>query len=539
MISSSNADGLHIGAWRLDSLLGMRDGLSYYTATHNTSGMRALVQLIEAGNERARRLLRSWRLASGLKNAQILNIYETGEVTRDGTPVVYAALDLPEEDLTDRIAAGTMDFDEAWALTETVSRGLQQLHAAGLRHGAVEPSNLLVVGGQVKLSVDTLAPAEPEDREADLREMSTTLLQALTGETEVKAAYRTPEPLQGILLGCLGLSGQPWTADRVVAAMRHPEPEPALPETHSEAVSASPEPSALAEKTAEEVPQAVAARAQLPLSLNGALMEEEVRAEAPRRVTPQPVIPPFPEPAALAGDLKPQGPLTAPERGPIGSRPEPIAAAGETTASGVRPGSLRTPFVPLQERSVAEETKAYSWRSTAPGTVRRRRGPSFFGPYWKWAAVLAVVVGVAIGWMMLPKASRGPAASPGSSASASGTPTVAKAPAGAAPAPLPPSSASPAPVPRRTGSSQNHWALIAATYSSHRAAENRAKTLAQRSRGLHPHVYPKEGGGNRYYVVLQSGMSRKEADQARRKFIARGAPRDTYVTKLEETETRR
>jgi hypothetical protein len=71
--------------------------------------------------------------------------------------------------------------------------------------------------------------------------------------------------------------------------------------------------------------------------------------------------------------------------------------------------------------------------------------------------------------------------------------------------------------------------VIAATYSDFDAAQKRAHSLSRRVKA---HVYPPHGSGNRYYVVLGSGLSSEAARQLRGRAIRMGAPHDTYVTIL-------
>ena len=62
----------------------------------------------------------------------------------------------------------------------------------------------------------------------------------------------------------------------------------------------------------------------------------------------------------------------------------------------------------------------------------------------------------------------------------------------------------------------NPWAVVAATYAYHDAAERRAEQIHQRWPQLQPHVFPVEGKGKNYFVVLRSGLTRDQADQLRR-----------------------
>ncbi|HLJ44881.1 MAG TPA: hypothetical protein VKU01_02665 [Bryobacteraceae bacterium] len=78
------------------------------------------------------------------------------------------------------------------------------------------------------------------------------------------------------------------------------------------------------------------------------------------------------------------------------------------------------------------------------------------------------------------------------------------------------------------------WAVITATYNGFQAADQRAQRLRRNAPKLNPHVFPPAGQGQRYFVVLGSGLTRDEAEHLRRTAIAEGAPGDTYITKLTE-----
>jgi hypothetical protein len=74
--------------------------------------------------------------------------------------------------------------------------------------------------------------------------------------------------------------------------------------------------------------------------------------------------------------------------------------------------------------------------------------------------------------------------------------------------------------------------VIAATYANFEAAQKRAGSLQKRSGQLKASVFPPDGQGRYYFVVLGSGMSQKQAENLRSRAVQLGAPRDTYVTKL-------
>ncbi len=154
----------------------------------------------------------------------------------------------------------------------------------------------------------------------------------------------------------------------------------------------------------------------------------------------------------------------------------------------------------------------------------RRAGEAFAGPgRWAIAAVAALVL---LGGVLLYRsASRPPA-------------PVAKLPITIVvpPSRLRPPARKRAPVAGQAVTpGHGPWAVIAATYSNFDSAQGRARQIGRKSPQLRPRVYPPAGRGNRYYVVLGSGMTQKEAEALRRTARQAGAPRDTYVTKLKES----
>jgi hypothetical protein len=76
------------------------------------------------------------------------------------------------------------------------------------------------------------------------------------------------------------------------------------------------------------------------------------------------------------------------------------------------------------------------------------------------------------------------------------------------------------------------WAVIAATYYSWESAQRRADSLKSRWQECECTVYPPQGEGTRYYVLIGEGLKRNEADRLRDRGTAAGLPPDTYVSKL-------
>ncbi len=89
----------------------------------------------------------------------------------------------------------------------------------------------------------------------------------------------------------------------------------------------------------------------------------------------------------------------------------------------------------------------------------------------------------------------------------------------------------PAPAPKKSAATPK-WAVIAATYSNYDGAVKRAAQINSGRHSVSASVIPPRGEGPRYYVVLGTASSRKEAERLKARAAGAGLPRDTYVTRL-------
>src|SRR5690349_2151479 len=138
-------------------------------------------------------------------------------------------------------------------LTPTLD-ALDTLHRSGFVHGALKPSNFLVVGNQLKLASDAARPIDAADAvatvAADIRALGLTLCEALTRRRPADTGGDIPVPadvpaaLRPILARCLRRDPasrptvaefQAWTrgeepieAKAPVSPATHAAPAPAL-----------------------------------------------------------------------------------------------------------------------------------------------------------------------------------------------------------------------------------------------------------------------------------------------------------------------
>jgi serine/threonine protein kinase len=359
----------------------------------------------------------SWRQAMNLSHKGLLSVYETGEAELDGDPVAYAALDLPDDDLSEVLERRKLNADEARSMFASVAGALDYLHKRGLRHDAVSPPNLFLVGNEVKLSVDTIAPTNGAGADTDLRQFGGTLVEAITGNAvaangddprQSGAVAQLPPPFYEVAVGCLNNSPDPhWSAARIRDIL-------------------SARPTQVQQRAARKIERSSGPKSRLWIvGVIGAVAAGLLAAYL------------------FIGKTAPQQPKPA-----------------RTATAAPPPRTVPAP-TPVNVRPVEKPSPARVVDSHAAAPVRQRATPA--------------------------------------------------------------------------ADAKESWAVIAATYNNFSAAEKRAAALRELSPRLHAHVFPREGAGKRYYVVLGSNLTQDAAQKLRELATSLGAPKDSYVTKLDES----
>ncbi|HYN19494.1 MAG TPA: serine/threonine-protein kinase, partial [Thermoanaerobaculia bacterium] len=156
-----------------------------------------------ADGEAARqRFAREASRASSIGDPHIGSVYDVGE-TEDGRVFLAMALD-EGEPLSGRLAHGSFDLAEAVDLGAQIAGALASAHAEGIVHGALDPSQVLVREGQVRVAGFGAG--------------------ALPGAAARARAYLAPERIEG---APADERGDVWSAGVLLYEMiagRHPFP---------------------------------------------------------------------------------------------------------------------------------------------------------------------------------------------------------------------------------------------------------------------------------------------------------------------------
>jgi TonB family protein len=210
--------------------------------TRGGDSEKAAIKLIatDAANETQ---IQRWKAIVELNHPNLIRIFEMGGCEFDGIALLYVVEEYAEENLSQILPERALTPEEARGMLAPVLQALQYAHDKGLVHGHIQPSNILAIGDQVKLSSDTLAaPGESSRRAtsgydppeataggisaaADIWQLGMTLVEVLTQRLPVWDRSRpsssqvpatVPEPLRTIAEHCLQVdAGKRWTVKEI------------------------------------------------------------------------------------------------------------------------------------------------------------------------------------------------------------------------------------------------------------------------------------------------------------------------------------
>jgi len=239
------------------------------TQPSGSDSEKAAIKLIPADAVDAKQQFSRWKAASELTHPNLIRIFEAGRGELDGRELLYVVMEYAEENLSQILPERALTAEEARSMLPPILRALQFVHDKGFVHGHIQPSNILAVGDEVKLSSDALSMAgersggaqatsaydPPEaatgtiSTASDVWQLGMTLIEVLTQHLAVWDRGRmsapvvpaaVPEPFREIARHCLQVdAGERWTvgeilhqveADRVEAVRRGSERvQPARP----------------------------------------------------------------------------------------------------------------------------------------------------------------------------------------------------------------------------------------------------------------------------------------------------------------------
>lgn len=332
--------------FRLGRCLGSSDHSGVYlTRSAAIDSADLAIKLVPTNRALAEQLLPRWKRASALTHPHLLRLLAWGGCQLEGLPYLYLVMEYADQTLAQLLAQRALAAEEARQLLVPSLDALGFLHGQGLVQGQLKPTNILVVGEQLKLASDTIrrvgegaisthaltAYDPPEGRQGntspagDIWGLGVTLFEALTRRLppamdEAREEQSVPpelaQDLRGLVVRCL-------SAD--------PRRRPSVADLEQREAA----PVAIAEPAADPP---VKATREPPV---------EPAAEAPADPAAEAAVPVVPAPPAPAENTLPPMPVEA-AASPVAAASALTAAfeAGESHALSAAPEAVAAPAWP-------------------------------------------------------------------------------------------------------------------------------------------------------------------------------------------------
>jgi TonB family protein len=134
-------------------------GSVFLTELEGPGSSKAAIKLIPAEACDAEARLELWKKALALSHPHLLRLYDFGRCHSHTGELLYAVMELAEENLAQILPERPLTPAETAEMLSPILDALSYLHGEGLVQASLKPSNVLVVGDQVKLSCDRLQQA--------------------------------------------------------------------------------------------------------------------------------------------------------------------------------------------------------------------------------------------------------------------------------------------------------------------------------------------------------------------------------------------
>lgn len=96
---------------------------------------------------------------TSLEHPHLLRTLDCGHCEMDGVSLRFVVMEYADEVLSSILPERALTIDETRAMLGPLMDGLAALHARGLVHSRLKPSNILVAEDRLKISSDTICPA--------------------------------------------------------------------------------------------------------------------------------------------------------------------------------------------------------------------------------------------------------------------------------------------------------------------------------------------------------------------------------------------
>jgi TonB family protein len=355
---------------------------------------RAVIKLIPADFDDVEARVAAWEAATTLSHPNLMKVYTQGRCEIDDVPCVYVVTEFADEVLAEILSERPLTTKETRDLLGPALDALRYLHADGLVHGRLNPSNIMAVGDSLKLTTYGVCPVgaavisgpprtvcdAPETEygpiapASDVWSLGATLVEVLTKYppdwNRARAAEPTvpesmPEPFASIARKCLRSDPARRITLDEIAARLDPAKSPSRPE--EKPATASPQRRRIA------LPMAIVALVLAGVGIWFALSHRAQPPSTSQQAQNSPVAAPVQTPAqAPAPEPTATPSLTAGPDGTATTTPAQTTPPALTTNTppATNPAPVAAPVPPPQPAGQAEQAVPATYNlSPAPTTI--------------------------------------------------------------------------------------------------------------------------------------------------------------------------
>ncbi len=217
----------------LETLGGSNHARVFRTEIADPTPQNAAIKLISVAEAGSVDLLAQWQVAQSLQHPHLARILACGRCRVDISHYFYVVTEFADELLSQIIPDRPLTTEETHDMLAPVLDTLAYLHGNGFVHGHLIPSNILVIGEQLKISADDIVAAgaprtprpvelhdapevetTPASQAQDIWSLGATLVESLTqhapawdrsSDTAPEVPSSLPAPYKAIALRCLQL----------------------------------------------------------------------------------------------------------------------------------------------------------------------------------------------------------------------------------------------------------------------------------------------------------------------------------------------